>query len=440
MKNHKIKNVLLSLLLSAVLLFTSCIYSIDALASGSAGTAAVSAENEVSSKESALQSTASPDSAAADSTAVPKDSGTSSVKAAAENLVDWEKAQNGNSKNDPLISESLLNNAGSSSSDWTVIGARQLGLSEDYASYLSALTAYIAKTYPDSASFSKASATELARIAITVCACGGNPDSLTGDNGKKISFYSDALAGSSAESLSSQGINALIFTLIAMDAAGTKPSDSSSVTYDEVIKALLSLQLPDGGFTYEGETADPDITAMAITALAPSYESDADVKAAADRAVSALSGLQLADGGFASYGNECSESASQAIIALCSLSIDPANDSRFVKNGTSVLDALLSYAGEDGGFLHSKEDGSASGSNALAGEQAFLALDAVLLLQNGSGRLYGFSTPLPSYGGSSGNGQGAVPIIAITAAAALVLFIFLLIFLKRGKNKKDSRK
>ena len=209
-----------------------------------------------------------------------------------------------------------------SSSDWTVIGARQLGTFQKITLLIFQLTAYIAKHTRTALHFQKPVRRSLHALP-SLSAPAEKSDSLTGDNGKKISFYSDALAGSSAESLSSQGINALIFTLIAMDAAGTKPSDSSSVTYDEVIKALLSLQLPDGGFTYEGETADPDITAMAITALAPSYESDADVKAAADRAVSALSGLQLADGGFASYGNECSESASQAIIALCSLSIDP---------------------------------------------------------------------------------------------------------------------
>lgn len=46
---------------------------------------------------------------------------------------------------------------------------------------------------------------------------------------------------------------------------------------------------------------------------------------------------------------------SRTILALTALGIDPAADSRFVKNGASPLDGLCAFACEGGGFRHSDE-------------------------------------------------------------------------------------
>ena len=82
---------------------------------------------------------------------------------------------------------------------------------------------------------------------------------------------------------------------------------------------------------------------MAIQSLAPYYDKDEKVKASVDRGLNWLS-KPKSDGGYSSWGSINSESIAQVIVALTSLGIDPHNDPRFVKNGNSVVDALLSFA------------------------------------------------------------------------------------------------
>ena len=59
-------------------------------------------------------------------------------------------------------------------------------------------------------------------------------------------------------------------------------------------------------------------------------------------------------------------------MALTALNIDPDTDERFVKNGNSALDALVSYGLTDGGFKHLM-DGERDG---MATEQGYYALTA----------------------------------------------------------------
>ena len=147
----------------------------------------------------------------------------------------------------------------------------------------------------------------------------------------------------------------------------------------------------------QDSTADPDITAMAIQALAPYYwDSTFNVKDPVDKALSCLSELQLDTGDFRSWGTRNSESVSQIIVALCSIGIDPQNDPRFIKNGINLLDALFYYQQEDGGFAHSYDSDPgnpfaiAGESNSMATDQALLALAAVWRQAQGMGILYDF--------------------------------------------------
>ncbi len=144
------------------------------------------------------------------------------------------------------------------------------------------------------------------------------------------------------------------------------------------MKYLLDAQLDDGGWAYSGDEADPDMTAMVLQALAPYYvekpttKDEKTIAEAVDKGIECLSKLQSSTGGYESFGTINAESAAQVIIALLSYGIDPATDSRFVKNGVSVLDALCSFYVEGGGFRHS-EDGE---RNALATAQGYCALTA----------------------------------------------------------------
>ena len=155
-------------------------------------------------------------------------------------------------------------------------------------------------------------------------------------------------------------------------------------TREGLVAEILSYQCSDGGWALMGDESDVDMTAMALTSLAP-YQEETDVKAAVDAALTYLSDAQQADGGFMSWGAANSESCAQVIVALTALGIDPAADSRFVKNGASPLDGLCAFACEGGGFRHSDEQMESDG---MATEQGFYALAAYDRFRQGQTRLF----------------------------------------------------
>ena len=187
-----------------------------------------------------------------------------------------------------------------------------------------------------------------------------------------------------------QGINGPIWALIALDSHKYEipqiKTNGTQTTRDLLVQYILDEQLEDGGWVLSGSSADVDITAMAIQSLAPYYEKNSSVKAAVDRALSTLSGLQAADGSFSSWGTSNSESISQVIVALTSLGIDPSADSRFVKNGYSMLDALAAFYNGDGTFKHTLT--APISSNGMATEQAYYALASYYRLIEGKTSLY----------------------------------------------------
>ena len=183
-------------------------------------------------------------------------------------------------------------------------------------------------------------------------------------------------------------MNGAIWALIAVDSHGYEfPQAESGKTQnsrDMLVDNILMQELSDGGWDLSSQSADPDITAMAIQALAPYYGTNEDVKKAVDRGIKRLSAIQNNNGSYATYGSETSESCSQVIVALTAMGIDPNTDKRFVKNGRSVLDALLEYANEDGSFRHVLE----GEANQIATEQAYYALTAYERFIGGKTRLY----------------------------------------------------
>ena len=71
-------------------------------------------------------------------------------------------------------------------------------------------------------------------------------------------------------------------------------------------------------------------------------------------------------------------------MALTALGIDPAKDSRFIKNGLTILDALASYYVDGGGFRH-----IASGDrDGMATEQGYYALAAYYRMKANQSFLY----------------------------------------------------
>ena len=221
--------------------------------------------------------------------------------------------------------------------------------------------------------------TEYARTILALTAIGKDPADVGG--------Y-DLLAGlADMDDVTYQGINGAIFALLALDSGKydvpAAAEGGTQTTRDGLMAYILAQQLSDGGWALSGTSADPDVTAMALQALAPYRTGDETVDAAVDKGVQLLSDMQLSDGGYSSWGTLNSESCAQVLIALATLGIDPVSDSRFVKNGLTVLDALLAYA-VSGGFRHTV-DGEA---DAIATEQALCALTAYARLLDGKTALY----------------------------------------------------
>ena len=203
-------------------------------------------------------------------------------------------------------------------------------------------------------------ATDYARVVLTVTALGRDATNVAG--------YDLTAPLQDVARVTAQGVNGAIYALLALD-SGSYASDVRG----DYVQAILDAQLADGGYTYrDGDPADPDLTAMALQALAH-CRGDAAVDAAIDKALACLSGMQRPDGGFFSWGDSSCESTAQAIIALSELGV-ALDDGRFVKGGSTLLDNLLTFQLKDGSFCHTKSDGT---TNLYATEQAFRALVAV---------------------------------------------------------------
>ncbi|KAA8669781.1 Ig-like domain-containing protein [Clostridium sp. HV4-5-A1G] len=208
------------------------------------------------------------------------------------------------------------------------------------------------------------------------------------------------------QTMKNGGINIYLYALLALDAANFYVPENAVWTREKLIDAILKDPGRQNGAWYsninqwtpgaeEKYVMDPDTTAVALSALAPYYNKNKDVKSAVDSAVQKLSDVQNEDGEFtSSYGSENSQSLAMVIIGLCDNGIDPITDNRFIKNGKNPMDVLLNYAvSNKSGFEY--EDNN--GVNAYATNQGLEALVSYKLLTEGKGSVYrGFYVPATS--------------------------------------------
>ena len=269
---------------------------------------------------------------------------------------------------------------GSIGGEWAVIGLSRAGLLSDAAaqSYEQAAEDYVKQA--GSVRLHHAKSTENSRTILGLTAAGYDAANVAGV---------DLTAGlTDMAYLRAQGTNGPIWALIALDCHGYDipqcADGEEQVTREGLVAEILSYQCSDGGWALMGDESDVDMTAMALTALVP-YKDDVEVKAAVDAALAYLSDAQQDDGGFMGWGTANSESCAQVIVALTALGIDPAADSRFVKNGASPLDGLCAFACEGGGFCHSNEQAEPDG---MATEQGFYALAAYDRFRQGMTSLF----------------------------------------------------
>ena len=266
-------------------------------------------------------------------------------------------------------------------SEWHILGlarSEYAGCDEIFEKYYED----VVKTIKDSKGvLSNNKYTEYSRVIVAVKAIGRNPKNTGGfDMTAKLL---------EKEKVTRQGLNGPVWALIALNTDGYADSSAEfKKTAKEYVSYILDAEKNGGGWSLNSSevNADVDITAMALTALAPYYKEDSRVKEAADRALAWLSEVQKDDGAYASWGTVNSESCAQVTVALTSLGIDPNKDERFIKNGKSVLDGLLGFY-TDGGFKHV----STGKLNAMATEQGYYALTAYFRFTGGKTSLYDMS-------------------------------------------------
>ena len=271
---------------------------------------------------------------------------------------------------------------GSVGGDWIIIGLARSGRDVPDA-YYDNVVDYVKQNINDAEQLHRSKSTDNSRVILALTAMGKDVTDVDGH---------DLLQGlTDMAYLTKQGINGPVWALIAFDSGKYEipaaHEGAKQVTREELIAYILSAQLEDGGWALSGDVGDPDMTAMALQALAPYYDTDEAVAAVVDAALKALSDAQQEDGGFGSGGTANSESAAQVIVALAALDIDPNTDERFVKNGRSVIDALCGYYVDGGGFRH-LSDGERDG---MATEQGYYALAAYYRFLGGQTSLYDMS-------------------------------------------------
>lgn len=277
---------------------------------------------------------------------------------------------------------------GSVGGDWAILGLSRSGYTVPDSYYGSYAERVAEEMKQAGGNLSGTKYTEYSRLILALTAIGEDVTDVGGYNllAKLADF----------DNVKKQGINGLIFALLALECHDYEVPQIDGVntytTRELLLQELLSREITAadgtvGGFALTGNVVDPDVTAMALQALA-FYQDDAKVQPVIERGISALSRLQDKQGGFSAWDSRNSESVAQAIVALCALGIDPQTDSRFIKEGNSLIDALLSFYVEDGGFTHLTTDEKA---DAMATEQGLYALAAYQRLQKGQTALYDMS-------------------------------------------------
>lgn len=261
--------------------------------------------------------------------------------------------------------------------EWALIGIARAGYQVPEAFYQGYFVNLAQKLMREDGILGRYNYTEYSRAVLALTAAGYDPTDVVG--------YDLLAPLADFDQVCWQGINGPMWALIALDSGGydipDAPEGKMRTTREGLITAIASAQLSDGGWTLWGSSADIDLTAMGVQALAPYYESDARAKDAVDRALARLSVVADSD-----WQTLNAEAVSQIIVALAAMDVS-VDDARFARDGKTMLDALMAFAVDGGGFSH-LYGGSRNG---MACEQGYYALVAYFRAQEGKPFLYDMS-------------------------------------------------
>ncbi|MBE6969066.1 MAG: hypothetical protein E7442_02955 [Ruminococcaceae bacterium] len=278
---------------------------------------------------------------------------------------------------------------GTTAGEWTVLSLARGGYYAMDNAYFTDYYNRIVETVNETAAsvnmsgaLHKNKSTENSRLIVALSALGKDATSV-GDWD-----LVEAYSANGFDWIKKQGLNGTIWALIALDSNNYATTDTT--IRQQCVDAILAAQHDDGGWSLMANktyASDPDITGMALTALYP-YRDQAAVAEACAEAIACLSAMQNDDGTYTSGGAKCAESCSWVIVAATTWGINPDTDSRFIKNGNSVVDGLLAhYLSDSATFQHI----IGAGSNAMATDQSCYALVAYDRFVNGKSALFNYS-------------------------------------------------
>lgn len=261
--------------------------------------------------------------------------------------------------------------------------------------------------------------TEIANKVLAASFCGFDASaSKYGMLISKLSTYPD---------ISKQGAVGYSYALIAYDSNQYDISSISINARKTLVDDLLKYQNEDGGFaeTLNAKSSN-DATACAVIALS-NYQERKDVKLALEKAVDYFTDNKI------SYVST-SDGVARLICALNSIDIE-IGDKRFIIDNLNLMEYLLLYQNNDGGFAHIFEAESTVAST----EQAIIALSSI----KKSGNPYRLSTlvekykePEPEKSVEVIKESNAAMTIVIISAVAIALILVLIICIKLAKKKK----
>ncbi|MBM7853919.1 hypothetical protein JOC37_000284 [Desulfohalotomaculum tongense] len=185
-------------------------------------------------------------------------------------------------------------------------------------------------------------AVDYASAILGLISAGKDPQSYTDPEGRQINLVQRLVEMQRDDGGFGGYINNVIYSILALDKAGADYRAEDAVRY------LINQQRDDGGFSLSGATGDPDVTGMALMALANHTGLDG-VNDAVDKALNFLHAVQLETGGFASYGNENAESTAKVIQGLVACGEDVR---QWNKNDHNIIQALFNFRLADGSFSH----------------------------------------------------------------------------------------
>ena len=290
---------------------------------------------------------------------------------------------------------------GTNYGEWTVFGLARGGYyandSQYFADYYDRIVEYVNTKAAEinlSGALDKSKSTDNSRLIMALAAIGKDATSVGSWD------LVEAYSANGINWIRKQGMNGTIWTLIALDCGGYETSDPT--IRQQCVDAIVSAQHNDGGWslvTAKTQPSNVDITGMTLTALYP-YRDQPAVAAACETAFNWLSESQLDNGGFPYGKGETSESCVWAIVACTTWGINPDTDPRFIKNGNSAVDNLLTYYLKDQAMF---EHGRGAGANAMATDQATYGLVAYDRLVKGKTALYDYSDVIAGPAAPSGD-------------------------------------